>query len=76
MEMLHHHEEDFSSLLQNICDLQGTSCASESVVIIHLANEFKSIHAFRKNINSVALLTRDALLHHFRKQMFHRGIGS
>ena len=26
-----------------------------------------------KNINMVAMLTHDALLHHFRKQMYHGG---
>ena len=44
-----------------------------SVAIIHLANEFKSIHALRKNINTVAMLTGDALLWHFRKGMYHGG---
>ena len=47
-----------------------------SVAITHPANEFKSIHALRKNINTVAMLTGDALLHHFRKGMYHGGIGS
>ena len=52
------------------------SCASALIAIIYPAKEIKSIHALRKNINTVAMLTRDALLYHFRKRMFHRRIGS
>ena len=37
------------------------------------ANDFKSIHALRQNINTVAMLTSDALLRHFSKGMYHAG---
>ena len=37
------------------------------------ANKFKNIHAIRKNIDTVAMLTHDALLRHFRKVMYHGG---
>ena len=50
------------------------SCVSASVAIIHLANEFKSIHALRKNVNMVAMLIRDLLLWHFRKGCTTEGI--
>ena len=53
-----------------------SSCASVSIAITHPANEFKNIHALRKNINTVALLMRDALLCYFRKGIYHGGIGS
>ena len=51
---LQRHKEDFSLLLQHMADCykmlfaDKSSCAS--VDIIHLANEFKSIHALHKNI--------------------------
>ena len=43
--------------------------------------EHKRVHGFHtpllcKNINTVAMLTCDVLLHHFRKRMFLGGIGS
>ena len=47
-----------------------SSCAS-----VYRANDFKSIHALRQNINTVAMLTSDALLRHFSKGMYHAGIG-
>ena len=80
-EMLQQHKEDFSSLLQHMTDsykalfANKSSFANASVAIIHLANELKSIHALCMNIKMVAMLTCDALLHHFRKGMYHRGIG-
>ena len=46
------------------------TCTSTGVAIIHLANKFKCIHALRKNINTVAMLTHDALLRPFRKGMY------
>ena len=77
METLQQHKEDFSSLLQHMADCykallgNNTSCMSVSVAIIYLytypANEFKNIHAIRKNINTVDILMHDVLLHHFRK---------
>ena len=79
-ETLQQHKEDFSSLLQHMADCckalftDKSSCTS--VAITHLANEFKSIHALCKNINTVATLTGDTLLRHFRKGMYHGGIGS
>ena len=82
METLQQHKEDFSSLLQHMADCykalfaEKTSCASASVAITHWANEFKSIHALRKNINTVAMLIGDALLRHVRKEMYHGRIGS
>ena len=45
-----------------------SSCAS-----VYRANDFKSIHALRQNINTVAMLTSDALLRHFSKGMYHAG---
>ena len=62
-ETLQRHKEDFSSLLQHMADCykalfaEKTSCASASVAITHPADEFKSIHALRKNIDKVAMLT-------------------
>ena len=53
-----------------------SSCTSVSIAITHPANEFKSIHALRKNVNAVALLTGDVLLRHFRKGIYHVAIGS
>ena len=47
-----------------------------SVAIIHPVNKFKSIHSFHKNIDTVAMLTHDVLARHFRKSLFHGGIGS
>ena len=44
--------------------------SSASVDIIYLANDFRGIHALYNNINMVAMLMRDVLLCHFRKQMF------
>ena len=81
-ETLQRHKEDFSSLLQHMADCykalfaNKSSCASASIANTHLANEFKSVHALRKNINTVAMLTSDTLLHHFRTGMYHSGIGS
>ena len=83
-ETVQQRKEDFSSLLQYMADCykalfaDKSSCASASVAITHPANEYKSIHALRKNINTAAmlLLTGDALLRHFRKGMYHGGIGS
>ena len=51
-----------------------SSCVSTAIT--HPVNEFKSIHALCKNINTFAMLTDDALLCHFRKGMYHKGIGS
>ena len=45
-----------------------SSCAS-----VYRANDFKSIHALRQNINTVAMLTSDALMRHFSKRMYHAG---
>ena len=45
-----------------------SSCAS-----VYQANDFNSIHALRQNINTVAMLTSDALLRHFSKGMYHAG---
>ena len=62
-ETLQRHE-DFSSLLQHMADCykalfaEKLSCTSTSVAITRPANEFKSIHALRKNIDKVAMLTR------------------
>ena len=73
---------DISSHLQHMADCfkalfaNKSSCVSTSIAITHPANEFKSIHALRKSINMVAMLTGDALLHHFRKGMYHSRIGS
>ena len=39
-----------------------SSCASASIAITHPENGFKNIHALRKNINTVAMLTGDAFL--------------
>ena len=81
-EMLQRHKEDFSLLLQHMADCykalftDKSSCASASIAITHPTNEFKSIHALRKNINAVAMLTGNVLLRHFRKGMYHGGIGS
>ena len=81
METLQQHKEDFSSLLQHMANCykalfaNKSSCASVSVAITHPENEFKSIHALHKNINTVAMLMGDALLRHFRKGMYHGGIG-
>ena len=72
-ETLQRRKKDFSLLLQHMADCckalfaDKLSCTSTSIAITHPANEFKSIHALRKNINTVAMLTGDALLHHFRK---------
>ena len=80
-ETLQQHKEDFSSLLQHmaICYkalfANKSSCVSASVAIMHLANEFKNIHALHKTINTVAMLMHD-VLRHFRKGMYHGGIGS
>ena len=43
------------------------------IAITHPVNEFKSIHALHKNFNTVAMLTGDELLRHFRKGMYHGG---
>ena len=73
METLQRHNEDFSLLLQHMAYYyqalftDKSSCTSTSVAIIHPVNEFKSIHALRKNINTVAMLTHDALLCQFRR---------
>ena len=81
-ETLQRHKEDFSSLLQHMADCykalftNKSSCTSASIAITHLANEFKSVHALRKNINTVAMLMNDTLLRHFRTGMYHGGIGS
>ena len=81
-ETLQQHKEDFSSLLQHMADCckalftNKSSCTSASVAIAHPANEFKSIHALCKNINTVAMMTGDALLRHSTKGMYHGGIGS
>ena len=80
-ETLQRHE-DLSSLLQRIAVCykalfaDKSSCVSVSVAIMHLENEFKSIHALHKTINTVAMLMRGALLCHFRKGMYHSEIGS
>ena len=82
METLQLNKEEFSPLLQHMADCHKalfankSSCASASVVSTHPANEFKSIHALRENINVVAMLKGDALLRHFRKKMYHSRIGS
>ena len=66
-ETLLRHKEDFSSLLQHMANCykalfaDKSSCASASIAITHPVNEFKNIHALRKNINTVAMLTGDAL---------------
>ena len=57
--------ECYKALLAN-----ESSCASASIAIIHLANKIKSIHALRKNVNTVAMLMHDALLRHF----WNRGV--
>ena len=86
-ETLQWHKEDFSSLLQHMADCykalfaKKSSCTSTSVAIKHLVNEFKSIHSLRKTMfmhfYAAAMLMGDALLcHHFRKGMYHGGIGS
>ena len=81
-ETLQRHKEDFSLLLQHMADCykalfaNKSSCARASVAITHLANEFKGIRALRKNINTVAMLTDKAPLHHFSKGMYHSRIGS
>ena len=80
-ETLQRYKEDFSSLLQHMADCYKAlladklSCASKSVAIVHPVNECKSIRALHKNINTVAMLTCDALLCHFRKGMCHGGNG-
>ena len=81
-ETLQRHKEDFSSLLQHMANCykalftNKVSCAGTRVAITLLVNEFKSIQALHKNINAVAMLTGDALLRHFRKGMYHGGIGT
>ena len=82
METLQLNKENFSSLLQHMADCykalfaNKSSCASASVASTHPANEFKSIHALRENINVVAMLKGGMLLRHFRKGMYHSRIGS
>ena len=82
MEKLQRHKEDFSSLLQHMADCykalfaNKSSCTNASVAITHPASKFKGIHALRKNINAVTMLTSDVLLRHFRKGMHQGGIGS
>ena len=53
-----------------------SSCVSASVAIIHLLTQGMSLRILmhlRKNITTVAMLTRDALLCHFRKEIYHSG---
>ena len=82
MEMLQRHKEDFSSLPQHMGNCYKALftdkliCVSASVTITHPENESKSIHALRKNSNTVAMLTGDVSLRHFRKGMYHCRIGS
>ena len=79
-ETLQRHK-DFSLFLQHmaICykalfaDKSSCTSTEHERSYSHLANEFKSIHALRKNIDTVAMLTGDALLHHSRKGMDHGG---
>ena len=67
-ETLQQYKEDFSSLLQHMADCykalfaNKSSCVSASAAMTHPANGFKSIHALRKNINTVAMLTRDCII--------------
>ena len=84
-EALQQHNEDFPSLLQHMADCYKallateSSCLSAIVAIIHLLTRRTSLRIFMhlcKNINTVAMPTRDALLRHFRKQMYHGRIGS
>ena len=52
-----------------------SNCVSASIAIIHPANEIKSVHGLHKNINTVAMLTHDLLLRHFREGMYNGRIG-
>ena len=79
-EALQQHKEGFSSLLQHMVNCYKallaaeSSCLSTVVAIIHLLTRRTSLRKFMplcKNINTVAMPTRDALLGHFRKQMHH-----
>ena len=74
-DTLQRHKED-TSLLQHMADCYEALFAnkltrtSASIAFIHPANKFKCIHALHKNINTVAMLTHDALLRSFRKGMY------
>ena len=66
--LLQHMADCYKALFTN-----KLSCVSTSVAITQPGNEFKSIHALRKNINMVPMLALDVLLRHFRKGMYHGG---